>query len=378
MIPSDVIPLPALPLTPHGKVDRARLPAPAASETLPLQTTLCSPQEKRLAAIWADLLGREHVGLDDNFFDLGGHSLLVAVLQERIATEFGQRIPMAELFHSPTVRQQAELAQRLLKGDPGLPPGVLALQPYGTRNVIFWVQSSSGELAEAIGEDHPSLIVGLTAEDVASLGEAPSLQSIAGCHVRKILATTQSKGPYTVGGLCALGVLAYEIASQLQTAGHEVSLLVLLDAPNPSCLKSWDSLAPRLSYLRYHLKRAARLGWRLSLIFLRNRLRRGFARMVRTRSARTEMRVAQDMIEAAALAYQPETYEGKVLLLLASDHPLNLLPGWQAVVPRNLHTQYVDGYHRDLLDTRNLRIVADAIVSHLTTQSAAARVEREN
>jgi amino acid adenylation domain-containing protein len=374
MIPSHVIPLPAIPLTPHGKVDRARLPAPTASEILPPEMTLCSSQELRLAAIWAELLGRQHIGRDDNFFDLGGHSLLVAVLQQRIATEFGQRIPMAELFHSPTVRQQAELTQRPLKGDHGLPPGVLALQPYGGCNGIFWVQYSDRKLANAIGDDHPSLIVSLTAEDIALLGEAPSLQSIARCHVRKILAT-QSKGPYAVGGLCALGILAYEIASQLQAAGQEVSLLVLLDAPNPSCVKSWNVLAPRLSYLRYHLKRAARLGGRVSLAYLRKRLLRPFrrfARMVRTRFAKTEMSAADDMIVAAALAYQPEKYEGKVLLLLASDHPphMNLIPGWRAVVPRNLHTQYVSGYHRDLLDSRNVRTVADAIVSHLTTDES--------
>jgi amino acid adenylation domain-containing protein len=369
MIPSDVISIPAIPLTPHAKVDRARLPAPTANETAPAETTPCSDQELRLSAIWANLLGRRHVGLDDNFFDLGGHSLLVAVLQERIATEFGQRIPMVELFHSPTVRLQAELMHRLLQDEPGLPPGVLALQLHGTRNSIFWIQTSNTELAKAIGDDRPSLIVALTPEDVASLGEAPSLQSIARCHVRKILAT-QSKGPYTIGGVCALGILAYEIASQLQIAGREVALLVLLDAPNPACVKSWDSLAPRLGYLRYHWNRADRLGWRTSFRYLRKRLLKRWARMLKTKSARTEMRVAQEMIVAAVLAYQPGKYEGKVLLLLASDHPLDLLPGWRTVVPRNLHTQYVDGYHRDLLDKTNVQTVAEAILLQLSSDES--------
>jgi amino acid adenylation domain-containing protein len=369
MIPSDVIPLPAIPLTPHGKVDRARLPAPTANETtLPLQTTLCSSEEARLAAIWADLLGWKNVGLDDNFFDLGGHSLLVAALQQRIAKEFGQVIPVTELFHSPTIRQQAELAQRLVKGKSVLPPGVIALNPYGTRNRIFWVHSLNGKLLKAMGDDQPSFIVSLTAEDVASLGEAPSLQSIAACHLQKILAT-QSKGPYAIGGQCAGGVLSYEVASQLQAGGHEVSLLVLLDAPNPSYLnlRSRHPLTPKLSHLRYLLKRAARLGLRISLVYLRERLLKRFARSARTKSARTEMRITQEMIEDAARAYQPEKYEGKVLLLLASDRPphLNFVPGWKAVVPRNLHTHYVDGHHRELLDGQNVQSVADAIASHL-------------
>jgi hypothetical protein len=77
------------------------------------------------------------------------------------------------------------------------------------------------------------------------------------------------------------------------------------------------------------------------------------------------MRVA---LQAAALAYRPEKYEGEVLLLLASERPphVNFLPGWQAVVPRSLHAQYVDGHHRDLLAGEIARTVAGSIVSHLT------------
>ena len=69
-------------------------------------------------------------------------------------------------------------------------------------------------------------------QDVLSLGEAPTLEGIAACLLRKIL-TMQPEGPYTIGGLCLGGILAYEIAFQLQAAGREVSLLVLLDPPTP-------------------------------------------------------------------------------------------------------------------------------------------------
>jgi thioesterase domain-containing protein len=325
-------------------------------------------EEARLAAIWADLLGRNHVGLDDNFFDLGGHSELFGALQQRIAVEFGRRIPIAELFHRPTVRQQTQLTLRRVKEEPILPPGVLALHPYGTRSSIFWVHYVNGSLANALGDDQPFLAVTLTAEDVASLGEAPTLQTIAACHLRKILAT-QSKGPYIIGGQCLGGILAYEIACQLRAARHEVSILVLLDAPNLSYLESHESLTRKLIYLGYLLEKAVRLGLRTSLARFRMRLLNRFARTVRTRSGRTEMQLAQEMIEAAARAYQPEKYEGTVLLLLASDRPphVNYLPGWQAVVPSNLHIRYVDGRHDELLNRENVRSVADAIVSHIVS-----------
>jgi amino acid adenylation domain-containing protein len=334
-------------------------------------------EEARLAVIWADLLGRKQVGLDDNFFELGGHRKLVVALQERIATEFGPCIPITQLLHSPTLRQQAELTQRLVQDKSALPPGVLALQPYGTRNSIFWVHYPNESLAKAIGDDQPFLVVALTGEDVASLGEAPTLQSIAACLLRKILAT-QSKGPYTIGGLCLGGILAYEIASQLQAAGHEVSLLVLLDTPNPPYLESDDPMALKLRYLRYLPKRAAQLGLRTSLVRLRTRLLNRFARTTKNKSARTEIEVAQEMIETAAFTYQPQKYEGKVLLLLASDGPprVSFFPGWQVVVPRNLHAQYVEGRHEELMNEENVRSVADAIVSHLTSATGEKSLSR--
>jgi amino acid adenylation domain-containing protein len=373
MMPSDVITLPAIPLTPHGKIDRARLPRPEVRVALPPQTTLPSPEEVRLAAIWADTLHGEHVGPDDNFFDLGGHSLLVAELQQRIAAEFGQIVPITELFHRPTVRQQAALTRRPARAEPTLPPGVLALQPYGTGNAIFWVHYLNGQLAKALGDNQPFFVVSLTAEDIASLGEAPTLQSIAACQTRKILAI-QSKGPYIIGGQCAGGVLAYEIASQLRAVGKDTSLLVLIDAPNPSYSESCDSLESKLSYLRYLLRRIEQLGPRMSLRYLGELLRNRLARMLRTKSAKTEMRVAQETIEAAARGYEPQKYEGKVLLLLASDRPphRNLLPGWQAAACHNLHAQSVDAHHRDLLDAHNVRNIADAIAHHISTREGGS------
>jgi thioesterase domain-containing protein/aryl carrier-like protein len=373
--------LPAIPLTPRGKIDRAQLPAPTAAEIRPLPMTLRSSQEVRVAAIWEDLLGCKHIGLDDNFFDLGGHSLLVAMLQQRIAAECGQHIPFAQLFHNPTVRQQAELTQRLGKGGSALPPGVLALQPRGTRNGIFWVHYLNVKLAKAIGDDQPFLVVSPTAEDMATLGKAPTLQSIAACQLRKILAT-QANGPYIIGGQCVSGVLAYEIASQLRANGQEVSLVVLLDTPSPTYWEPRDSLARKLTYCRYLVRRTWQCGLRKSLAYVYELLSNQLAGMLRTESARTEMRVVQETMEAAARPYQPERYDGNVLLVLASDHPpnRNLLSGWQAVIPRSLHIQRVNAHHRDLMDAQNVRNIADAItklISRVDDKRVAETMESQ-
>ena len=338
--------------------------------TVVVQTML---DEQRIAAMWASILGLKEVGLDDNFFDVGGESVLLAALQQRIAKEFGLNISIAEMFEVPTVRQQAELTRTRAQGGPVLPPGVLTVQPHGSSGSIFWLHYLSTDLGKVIGDDHPFLFVALAPEDFPTLGKTPTLQSIATCLMRKIMAA-QAKGPYTLGGYCLGGILAYEIASQFRAAGHEVSLVVLVDPPNPSYIEACNSLKSLASYVGYAAHRAARLGVRISLDYLREHVARYSARALRTKSTRTDQGIAQRTIELAALKYDPKEYDGKVLLLLASERPphVNRLAGWQAVVPRELHALYVDSHHRDLLKAENVRKVADAIVSHMSSEPTAS------
>jgi amino acid adenylation domain-containing protein len=376
MIPSHVIQVPAIPLTQHGKVDRARLPAPLTDQTGRIASTPGTSEERRLAAIWSDLLGQKNIGLDDNFFDLGGHSILVAALQQRIANEFGLRIPIIDLFQCPTVRLQTGLTSKSVRGESMLPPGVVELQSHGNRDTIFWVHYLHAGLARAIGEGSPFFSVMLTADDITFLGDAPTLQGIGACLIHKILAV-QATGPYVIGGLCACGVLAYEIAWQMRAAGHEVSLLVMLDAPSPPYLESPGPLTPRLSNPRYLLRRIARVGPYRSFVKLRDRLLKSFGGRVKAKSNKSEMSIAQEMIESAAVGYRPEMYEGRALLLLASDRPphVNFLNGWQAVVPNTLDFEYIEGHHTDLLRSPLVKCVAEAIVSHFISNDYAEASE---
>jgi thioesterase domain-containing protein len=215
-------------------------------------------------------------------------------------------------------------------------------------------------------------VVRLMAEDFVSLGETPTLESIAACHVHKIL-STQAHGSYTVGGFCLGGVLAFEVAQQLRAAGHEVSLLILLDPPSPSYMDSPRRVRPKLSQPRYLLKRAARLGLKTSFVKIRKRVLERFTPLLEAVSPRTEVKIAQETIETAASMYQPRQYDGKVLLLLASERPphLDFLPGWRAVVPSSLHIQYLDGHHEELTRGPSGQRVADAIFSHLVSAAAS-------
>ena len=319
-----------------------------------------------LALIWADLLGRKHIGLDDNFFDLGGQPAVVAALRDRIAKDFNQTVPLAHLFRNPTIRLQTELTLRPAKPELVLPPGVLSLQPSGIRPTLFWVHHVNVNLAREFGEDQPVVLVTLTNKDLATLGEEPPLCSIAKCLLDKIL-TMQPFGPYNLGGLCVGSVLAYEIACQLRDAGHQVSLLVLLDAPSPDYLKTYNSITARLMRPRYRLERMVRLGMRQTLLNLRRRLIKYSLISAGAKFAWAEFNEAHKMIEHAAFEYIPRRYEGKVLLLLATEQIPHgeFLSGWQAIVSDNLCTSLVKGYHRELMTPRNVRSIAEIILSHL-------------
>lgn len=125
MIPSTFVVVDALPLTPNGKVDRAALPAPAAGNTLAEGAVEAprSPLEERLAGIVSTLLRRDEIGIDDNFFLLGGNSLMGAQLVTRISDAFKIDLPLRALFATPTVRQlAAEVERRVIERIDAMSP----------------------------------------------------------------------------------------------------------------------------------------------------------------------------------------------------------------------------------------------------------------
>jgi acyl-CoA synthetase (AMP-forming)/AMP-acid ligase II len=108
MVPSVIVPLEAMPLTENGKVDRRSLPAP--EEVRAADAPVVAPRsqlEERLAAIWQDILGLARVSVHDNFFDLGGHSLLLMRLHERIRDSFGTNLTIIDIFARPTINDLA-------------------------------------------------------------------------------------------------------------------------------------------------------------------------------------------------------------------------------------------------------------------------------
>ena len=117
MIPAVFVLLDALPLTPSGKVDRQRLPAPdeAARTALDVHVAPRTPVEEVLCSVWAEVLKVGRVGVHDNFFELGGHSLLATQLMSRVRQAFGTDVALRQLFEQPTVAELARAVEAKLR-----------------------------------------------------------------------------------------------------------------------------------------------------------------------------------------------------------------------------------------------------------------------
>jgi len=225
MVPAELAALDALPLSPNGKVDRAALRTLLAErvEGSGKAEPPADDLERRLAAIWEELLGVRGVGRGDGFFDLGGHSLLAVQLVARIESEFGRRLPLAALFRGATL---ASLAAELNSAAaPPVEPPLVLLREGGEGSPIFWFHALDGRtLCYA---DLASRLPGRPLYGLETAGDAASLEDLAARYAEAIV---RFPGPYLLGGWSFGGLVAWETAHQLQKVGGEVALLVLLDS----------------------------------------------------------------------------------------------------------------------------------------------------
>lgn len=234
-IPDRIVCVPRIPLTPNGKRDRAaldRLAARAPRKAGAIADHPLSPVEQRLLAIWHDALGRDDIGVDDDFFALGGHSLLSARMFTRIEAEFGVRLPLQTLFARPTI---AAIANALETGIVEVGSLITVHEAQRPGRPIFFVHGDfnggglyTRRLAKALRADRPFYALA----PHGSLGDPipPSIEAIADDYVR-LIREVQPAGPYTVGGFCLGATIAIEIARRLRAAGEGVDPVLAVQPP---------------------------------------------------------------------------------------------------------------------------------------------------
>jgi amino acid adenylation domain-containing protein len=233
MLPSSFVALETLPLNAYGKVDRGALPAPQAVRPN-LDSALIAPRnlvEQRLVELWEEMLEIRPIGIRDDFFDLGGNSLLAVSMMDRIEDIFGQKIPLSTLLRKATIEG---LAAAMLLDTTFLSASIVAIRRTGTRQPFFFLHGdylSGGfycrELARHLDPCQPFYALPPAGVDGGAMPSA--YEAMAETHLAAIR-TIQPRGPYLIGGECNGGLVAYEIARRLETAGECVGLLTLLSA----------------------------------------------------------------------------------------------------------------------------------------------------
>jgi thioesterase domain-containing protein/acyl carrier protein len=243
MVPSTFVQIDRLPLTPNGKVDRKSLPNPDKSHQ-ELASVYVAPRdipELWLTEIWEQILDVKPVSVTDNFFELGGHSLLAVRLMGSIKERWGNELPLTTLFQYPTIEKIAGL---LRKHEEVYSSPLVGLQTGGSRRPLFLVHPIGGSvfhyfpLRKHLGPDQP--LYGL--QSVGLDTNVPPLVTVEEMAARYLeaLRTVQPEGPYLLGGWSMGGLIAYEMAQQLQAKGEAADLLVLIDSVAPRLQKKLD------------------------------------------------------------------------------------------------------------------------------------------
>jgi len=230
--------------------------------------------EKTLAGFWSELLGVKKIGIDDSFFDLGGHSLIAVRLFRMIKGAYAVDFPISVLFEAPTIAQCAALIEQAGAKSQDTPdtktgatitpleqPRHLVRMDAGKdprRTPLFLCAGMFGNilnlrhLAMQVGADRP--VYGLQARGLYG-GQAPheTFEEMARDYVAE-MRTIQPHGPYLIGGFSGGGLVAYEMAQQLRAAGEETALVVLLDTPYPEVpvLSVQDRILMKIQDIRRH------------------------------------------------------------------------------------------------------------------------------
>ncbi|MCI0421808.1 MAG: amino acid adenylation domain-containing protein, partial [Acidobacteria bacterium] len=234
MVPSAFVVLDSLPLLPNGKVDRQAL-LECPDMTPPSDKPEVAPRdflEGRLCLVWKELLGLPSVGIHDDFFDLGGDSLLAVQMLSEIEEIWGQKLSVFQLLNGITVER---LSKALMEEDrENFKTALVAIHPQGSRRPFFFLHGDAQNggfycrnLARHLGEDQPFCAVMPHGFDGCPIPE--SIEAMAADRLQAIL-TVQPAGPYFLGGFCNGGVIAFEIARQLQQRNEKVEALLLIDA----------------------------------------------------------------------------------------------------------------------------------------------------
>jgi amino acid adenylation domain-containing protein len=398
MMPSALVVLEELPLTQNGKVDQRRLPAPAGAGTTERDTFIAprSLTELALVEIWEDVLNYRPVGIADDFFDLGGHSVLALSVMAQIQKLFGLDLPLSTFFEGGTIehlatliRQRAQTKQthlvKLHAGGEGRP--FFFMHPIGGGIVCY------AYLARRLGAERP--VYALAALEVDDPHER--LEEMAAAYIEEMRGV-QPRGPYLLGGWSFGAFLALEVARQLVARGEEVALLAILDSEAPGLQELWDRgetgdeddpvmlvrqleiFANRKDRLPVDEEYLLQLGRDEQLLYIMDVAKEAHVmpRELNLTQVKRSLRNVKTRIRAGRV-YAPSAYEGKVTLfrcervipLYKSYLEADPTWGWGRISPEPVEIHHVPGSHESMVVEPDVQALAHKLklcIANLETE----------
>ncbi len=373
-LPKQVTLLNSLPYLPNGKIDYRALPEPSESET-PMAENFCAPTDEfelYLVKLWERLLNRRPIGTQDNFFDLGGDSLLVILMITELEKELGQTLSLALLFHTPTIAQLAPALKE--KGWKPAWSSLVPIQPHGSKPPLFCVHADGGaffynRFTSHISPQQP--LYGIQARGLDGK-ESPftNIKEMAQQYIKEIR-SVQPKGPYIISGFSMGGVVVYEIAQQLLHDHEEPSLVIFLDAPSPT----YPEMLPKhnkgfLSKLKNFFDLPANK--KIEHIAIRSSKRwnelqdetlsRLYLLFKQPLPPALRIHVVRKTNQRISDLYQPQPYAGDVTVLRASEQMPGAKPdrtlGWGQYVIGSVNDFVIPGDHESVFQEPNVGLLA--------------------
>ncbi|MEM7331934.1 MAG: amino acid adenylation domain-containing protein [Chloroflexota bacterium] len=409
MVPSVFMMMDALPITPNGKLDRKALPEPE-KQIIERKRPFVAPTtdiQKRLAAIWESVLNVSPIGIDDDYFDLGGHSLMAVQLFAEIEAELGANLPLATLFQNSTIAHIASLIEA--PQDDDLWSSLIEIQSTGEKTPFFCVHGITGdimwfrELGQLMAPERP--FWGIQSQGLDGVKEPFKDIASMATHYIATMKQVQPEGPYIIGGASFGGTVAMEMAQQLTASGEEVAQLIIFDHTPPNTLSDEDNQQTRMETAIGFAKNFPRwfksftdLGPAAMMDRVQRKLRvaqKPDPQATQNNNGHSKANMPLDLLEAADIidyaddlpehrrqlitanfvaidTYQPKSWNGRVLLLKAKSRPLfgrsDPIVAWQKLVGNeNLTAVEVDGSHEGMFHQPHVQPLSDVIKGSLNT-----------
>ncbi|MBX3741860.1 MAG: amino acid adenylation domain-containing protein [Akkermansiaceae bacterium] len=379
------------PITANGKIDSRALADPQAEKQPAKEHAPPTGEtEQRLARIWSDLLGIPDISRNDEFFALGGHSLMALRMFSRLNREFDRSLPLSALISHPTV---GELALLLEPDRPAPLPekqgtGLLVpLSPEGTQPPLICIHGGDGgvlfyrELAALLPADLP--VYAIESTELSNSGPITpmSIGETAAAYMQTLL-SAHPQGPFRLAGYSFGGVVAHEMACLLLEKGHQVDFLGLLDTHNPAAPHVENNIPRRIATFWKNnsdtplAPRVVKLAARFADgVATNRRVRKEEEEAASTPAeAHGDLRRVQVRQEnwRAMQAYQPRPFAGKISLFRAKEQGDNIeWPedyGWREHALGGFEIVPVSGKHLTLFDPGNVRHLAEKLAPRISAK----------